>query len=162
MSLLKQVDATGRYIYGSVPPSLDRPTAVLEVAVLDSIKHIRGELRVASALSTTLLTAVKNAQGDRNHVSRHCSPPRRLCAEATALRWGENVLRTVMQDLSVLETLIDLTLDEPSLVFDARDAFLFTVAAIRENETLLNTLLLSVRDARQTAAMAMMDDRPFT
>ena len=155
MSLLEQVDATGRYTSGPVPLSLDRAAAVFGVAVLDSIGHVRGEVRVASTLSATLLAAVENAQADRSYISRHCSMPRKLCAEATALILGENVLRIIVQDLSMLDAIFDLELDDIPPTFGAPDFFLVTVAAIGENEAMLNSLLLSVRTARQTVAMAM-------
>ncbi|RPD60441.1 hypothetical protein L226DRAFT_574404 [Lentinus tigrinus ALCF2SS1-7] len=155
LSLLEQVDATGRYIRRPVPRSVDRATSVFGVAMLDSIGHIRRELRVASTLSTTLLAAVENAQADPSYVSRHCSIPRNLCAEATALIFGENILRAVIQDLSMLKGIFDLELEETSPILGAPDMLLFVVTAIRENEAVLGALLLSVRNARETAALAM-------
>lgn len=125
------------------------------MAVLSSIEHIRGELRVASTLTSTLLDAVEKAQANRSDVSRHCSTPRTLCAQATAMIWGGGVLHGVIQDLSMLEGIFDLALDGTSHIHGPPDSFLFTLHAMRENADTLAALLISVQKARQTAALAL-------
>ncbi|KAI0695271.1 hypothetical protein C8T65DRAFT_698758 [Cerioporus squamosus] len=155
LSLLEHVDATGHYIQDVVPLPFDRAAALFGLAVLDSFEHIRGELRVALTLSTTLLAAIENVRAEKGHIFHRCAEPVKSCAEINALIRGENMLRAVIQDLSMLQGILDVELDGSSPVFGAADSPLFIFPAIQANGAVLDALLLYVQNARRTAAAAM-------
>lgn len=163
LSLLEQLALSDRYIRDGVPlPTLDRVADITSMSMANSLKYIYEELRTSISTSHALLFAIERVKMDASRLLHRCTHPgSTACAQAHAIILHEGLLRTAIEDMSMLIDVLDKEITGGAHARSGYPFLLILLPTIQVHEAALNTLLLFVQNARQAAAATVKAGKVF-